>query len=163
MLFLEFTCPESRKWASSENHTLFRKSGSSSILSQNHSHILTRFLMSSWVNFCLIWILYGYRFRYVIRILLTDSLFRPSSWLRRHTDLLGPRTTDSLHSCNVLWCPQSFRKSIMCLSAILFSIQIQYCSMASKLIHPLIDRPVRWTLTTIVMTPEMPFHFNDGC
>ena len=31
-----------------------------------------------------------------MRILLTDSLSMPSSWLRRRNDLLGLRTTESL-------------------------------------------------------------------
>ena len=56
MLFLEFTCPD-RKCASSENQTLSRKSGTASILSQNHWNMITRFLMSSGVSFCLICIL----------------------------------------------------------------------------------------------------------
>ena len=57
MLFLEFTLPDNRKSASSENQTLSRKSGTASILSQNHWHMITRFLMSSGVSFCLICIL----------------------------------------------------------------------------------------------------------
>ena len=46
MLFLEFTLPDNRKCALSEIQTLSRKSGTPSILSQNHWSIILRFLMS---------------------------------------------------------------------------------------------------------------------
>ena len=53
---LLLTCPDSRKCASSENQTWSKKSGLFSIVSQNHSHIAVRFVMSAPVSFCFIWI-----------------------------------------------------------------------------------------------------------
>jgi len=59
------------------------------LMTQNHWHMINRFLMSSGVSFCLICILKGYMWRSAIKILRTDSRLIPSSWLRQHTDFLG--------------------------------------------------------------------------
>ena len=53
-LLLLFTCPESRKWALSENQRWPKKSGLAKIMSQNHSHMVTRFSMTTSVSFCVI-------------------------------------------------------------------------------------------------------------
>ena len=51
ILFLEFTWPDDRICIF---YTLSRKSGTTSILSQNHRHMIFSFLMSSSLSFCLI-------------------------------------------------------------------------------------------------------------
>ena len=53
-LFLLSTCPESRKCASLENQAWSKKSGFASIVSQNHSHMVLRFAIPTFVSFCFV-------------------------------------------------------------------------------------------------------------
>jgi len=114
MLFLEFTWPDNRKCASSENQTS-RKSGTASILSQNHWHMITRFHV---VRCKLLFNLYPTRIHVEIcnqnsphkvpvdsklLTLLTHSLV----WA------VDNRVCDS---SNVVWCPWWFQSSRMWLS-----------------------------------------------
>ena len=68
---------EREKWASSLNHTFWRKSGISSILLPNHRRISTQFAMSFCLRVFLIWILYGYNWRLFFNILWIDDWERP--------------------------------------------------------------------------------------
>lgn len=77
--FLLLTCPQSKKCAVSLNKTLSRNSGSwSRTAGTSHS---THFSMSAGVSFCLIWILYGYSWRY-FKFLWTNPRERSISWKR---------------------------------------------------------------------------------
>ena len=93
--FLLLTWPDREKWASSLNHTFWRKSRFSSILLWNHWHISTRFVMSFCVRVCLIWILYGYNWRSFFKILWMDEREKPNSWQRLRSDFFGLHPTES--------------------------------------------------------------------
>ena len=94
--FLLLTWPDREKWASSLNHTFWRKSGFSSIVLWNHWHISTRFAVSFCVRVCLIWILYGYNWRSFFKILWMDEQERPNSWEHHQSDFFGLCPTESL-------------------------------------------------------------------
>ena len=76
ILVLPLTCPQCPKYASSLNQTPSRKSGSTSILFLNY-----RFSMSAGVSLCLIWILHGYSWRSLFKILCNNARKRLSSWV----------------------------------------------------------------------------------
>ena len=94
-LFLLPTCPESKKCALSLNQTSSKNSGSSSILYFDHRHITTHFAMSAGVSFYFIGILYGCRWRSLIRILCNEARERPSFRLNLWMDFFGLFPTDS--------------------------------------------------------------------
>ena len=94
--FLLLIWPDRERWASSLNHTFWRKSGFSSILLSNHRHISTRVAMSLCVRVCLIWILYGYNCRSFFNILWMDERERPNFWEHLQKDFFGLCPTESI-------------------------------------------------------------------
>ena len=72
-LLLLSTFPESNKRASKLNQTFSKYSGSSSILFLDHRHITAHFSMSTGVSFYFIGMLYGYRWRSLIKILCNEG------------------------------------------------------------------------------------------
>ena len=119
MLFLEFTWPDNRKCASSENQTLSRKSGTASILSQNHWHMITRFLISSGVS---LFNLYPVR----IHVEICDQNYPhglpvDSKLLTSPTHRLAWAVDNRVYdSSYVVWCPWWFRSSSVWLYVCLY-------------------------------------------
>ena len=148
MLFLEFTWPDNRKCASSENQTLWRKFGTASILSQNHwphDHSLPHV-----VSCKLLFNLYAVRIHAEIydqnslhglpvdSKLLTSPTYR-LAWA------VDNRVSDS---SNVVWCLWWFRSSRMWLSVSVFTIEVMHSPMGSELVDPSVDHWVDRKFTT---------------
>ena len=134
--FLLLTWPDREKWASSLNHTFWRKSGFSSILLSNHWHISTRFAMSFCVRVSLIWILYCYNWRSFFKILWTDKRERSNSW-----GCLGVTFLDSTpqnlspcqHSMGIWGCCSQASTTCWFLS---FFGGLYQCSCELELLYP---------------------------